>query len=107
MFKKKTDFHLSTTDGVTNVLQGIFGEGRELDTPFSDLDQTFSMVQSVAKEIMGTSVDSNTPLMSAGLDSLAATGFAQSLSTESKLELPSTVLFDHPTLDSIASLLST
>ena len=45
--------------------------------------------------------------MSAGLDSIAATEFAQILSNESKLELPSTMLFDHPTLDSIASFLST
>ena len=56
---------------------------------------------------MGTSVDSNTPLMSAGLDSIAATEFAQILSNEFKLELPPTLLFDHPTLDSVASLLST
>ena len=45
--------------------------------------------------------------MSAGLDSLAVTEFVQILSNESKLELPPTMLFDHPTLDSIASFLST
>ena len=67
MFKKKTDFHLSTTDGVTNVLQGIFGEGRELDTPFSDLDQTFSM-------------DEDTSFLAMGLKSSAVSGLSSKIS---------------------------
>ena len=56
---------------------------------------------------MGTAVEDNTPLLSAGLDSIAATEFAQILSNEIKLELGPTMLFDHPTLNSISSLLST
>ena len=41
MFKKKTDFGLSTEHGVTKLLQGIFGEGNEMDTPFNNLDGKF------------------------------------------------------------------
>ena len=63
------------------------------------------MVQSVAQESLGTAVEMNAPLMSAGLDSLAMVEFVNGLQRESGLELSPTTLFDHPTLDSISSFL--
>ncbi|MDA9173158.1 acyl carrier protein [bacterium] len=64
------------------------------------------MICSVAWEALGTQVDMITPLMSAGLDSLAATDFARTLSTSLGLDVSPTMLFDHPTLDSVVTFLS-
>ena len=63
------------------------------------------MVWSVAQESLGTAIETNAPLMSAGLDSIAAVEFVNVLQRESGLELSATTLFDHPTLDSISSFL--
>ncbi|MDA9173065.1 acyl carrier protein [bacterium] len=48
----------------------------------------------------------NKPLMSVGLDSLAAAEFANTVSNELGVALSAIALFDHPTLDSIASHLA-
>ena len=61
---------------------------------------------SVALEVLGTSIDMGAPLMSAGLDSLAAAAFVTSLSARLSAEIAATELFDHPTLSSIASFLA-
>ena len=44
--------------------------------------------------------------MSAGLDSLSAVEFTNALGTRFSMDLSPTVLYDHPTLDSLASFLS-
>ena len=46
------------------------------------------------------------PLMSAGLDSLAAAAFVTSLAARVSADIAPTELFDHPTLSSIASFLA-
>jgi acyl carrier protein len=60
----------------------------------------------VAREVMGTVIDTNAPLMSAGLDSLSATEFTNTLSERLNIEIQATALFDHPTLQSLADFLS-
>ena len=55
---------------------------------------------------LGTSVDTSASLMSAGMDSLAGVLIVQALSLESGVEISPTVLFDHPTLDSVTSFVS-
>jgi acyl carrier protein len=55
---------------------------------------------------MGTNIDTNVPLMSAGLDSIAATEFTSMLSERLGIEVEATALFDHPTLQSLADFLS-
>ena len=55
---------------------------------------------------MGTVIDANAPLMSAGLDSLSAVDFVSTLATKLELEIAPTALFDHPTINSLASFLS-
>jgi len=52
-------------------------------------------------------VELNAPLMSAGLDSLAAAAFASALAVALSVDIAPTELFDHPTLASIASFVST
>ena len=46
-------------------------------------------------------------LMSAGLDSLSVAELVSTLSTELKMNIAPTDLFDHPTLDSMVSYLAT
>ena len=52
----------------------------------------------VAREVMGTVVDTDAPLMSVGLDSLSATEYTSTLSTRLSIEIEATALFDYPTL---------
>ena len=55
------------------------------------------VVRSVAGELLGGNVDSDTPLMEAGLDSLAAVELRSRLAERLSLELPETLVFDFPT----------
>lgn len=56
-------------------------------------------------EVLGTEVPANAPLMSVGLDSIAAVEFTNAVSVETGITFSAIMLFDHPTLDSIASYL--
>ena len=56
--------------------------------------------------VLGTEVPTNAPLMSIGLDSIAAVEFTNAVSTELGMTFTAIMLFDHPTLDSIASYLA-
>ena len=56
-------------------------------------------------EALGTEVPTNAPLMSVGLDSIAAVEFTNAVSVETGITFSAIMLFDHPTLDSIASYL--
>jgi hypothetical protein len=60
----------------------------------------------VAYEVTGTAIDANVPLMSAGLDSLLAFEFVNTLAARLNMELNPTILFDHPTLEQLAEFLS-
>ncbi len=60
----------------------------------------------VAREVMGTVIDTEAPLMSAGLDSLSATEFTSMLSERLNIEIEATALFDYPTLQSLTGFLS-
>jgi NADPH:quinone reductase-like Zn-dependent oxidoreductase/3-oxoacyl-(acyl-carrier-protein) synthase/NAD(P)-dependent dehydrogenase (short-subunit alcohol dehydrogenase family)/SAM-dependent methyltransferase/acyl carrier protein len=55
------------------------------------------VLEMVRQTIGGTSVDPDAPLMEAGLDSLGATELRNSLQRVSASEIPSTIVFDHPT----------
>ena len=60
-------------------------------------------VRLVAQEILGFEVDMDAPLMSIGIDSLQASEFVNVLSAQLGTEISETDLFDHPTLNSIAT----
>jgi aryl carrier-like protein len=65
-------------------------------------------VKGAAMDLIGTeSLDGDTPLMEAGLDSLAAVEYGSILGKQfAAIQLPSTLMFDHPTTNMIAELLS-
>lgn len=56
-------------------------------------------------EALGTEVPTNAPLMSVGLDSIAAVEFTNAVSVETGITFSAIMLFDHPTLNSITSYL--
>lgn len=56
--------------------------------------------------MIGTTIAADAPLMSAGLDSIGATEFATSIGERLSTELSQTLLFDHPSLRSVATSLA-
>ena len=58
-------------------------------------------------EVHGSTLSMDTPLMSVGLDSIAATELTTILAEQLDTGLPQTVLFDHPTIRSVAGFVST
>lgn len=56
-------------------------------------------------EINGTLVSAHTSLMTAGLDSMGAAELSMRLNERLRTDLPSTLLFDHPSVHSIANSL--
>ena len=60
----------------------------------------------IASEVIGTTISADAPLMESGLDSISATELLQQMSERLDTELPQTLLFDHPTLESVADSLS-
>lgn len=72
-------------------------------SPPATRQSTQALVESVVQSTLGTMVDTGAALMSAGLDSLSVAELVSTLSTELKLDVAPTDLFDHPTLDSMAS----
>lgn len=66
-----------------------------------------AIVISCSAELLGTLVPTNAPLMAVGLDSIATTEFTSWLADHLGSPIPATMLFDHPTLDSVSRFLST
>ena len=72
----------------------------------SDVQDVLKVARDVARETTGAEIDTNAPLMSAGLDSISATEFIEALAAYFSVDLAPTILFDHPTLDSLADFIS-
>ena len=68
-------------------------------------DSLLQELTRIASDIIGTKVPIDSPLMSVGLDSIAATDFSTQISKLLDQELAQTLVFDHPTLQSIADAL--
>lgn len=65
-----------------------------------------TVISSCVQGLLGTILSANEPLMSAGLDSLAATELTNVISDSLGVEVSPVMLFDHPTLESITSILT-
>lgn len=70
------------------------------------LSALLSELQSMAASVLGTDVAPNQPLMEAGLDSLAAVELRNAVATRYQLDLPATLVFDHPTIAALAVFLA-
>ena len=62
-------------------------------------------ITQVATLLLGTLVSNDSPLMSAGLDSIGATEFARELGARLEVTFPPTILFDHPSVKAISCFL--
>merc|ERR1711972_524361 len=71
-------------------------------------EEILEQVKGAAMDLIGSdSLEGDTPLMEAGLDSLAAVEYGSILSKNFKgVDLPSTLMFDHPTTNMIAELIT-
>ena len=62
-------------------------------------------LKQIASEVINKDVSVDAPLMDAGLDSISATELLNKISAHLNTELSPTLLFDHPSLRSIANAL--
>ena len=62
-------------------------------------------LKQIASEVINKDVSVDAPLMDAGLDSISATELSNKISAHLDTELSPTLLFDHPSLRSIADAL--
>ena len=76
-----------------------------LVAPVVDTVDVKEAIRDVVCEVIGSSVGDDEPLMAAGLDSLASVEFKNALEAKFAISLPSTLIFDYPTIASIAGFL--
>ena len=91
-------------------------QARPVANPRSDAKQKMTSTRSsatllgelkqIASEVINKDVSVDAPLMDAGLDSISATELSNKISAHLNTELSPTLLFDHPSLRSIADALS-
>ena len=72
----------------------------------ADLASLQALVAEQVQTVLGSAVGGDDPLMAAGLDSLGATELQQSLADTLGMELPSTLVFDYPTVNAMAEFLT-
>merc|ERR1712013_908973 len=89
------------------VQQGGGGEAVEVYKGPS-AEEILEQVKGAAMDLIGSdTLEGDMPLMEAGLDSLAAVEYGSILSKNFKgVDLPSTLMFDHPTTNMIAELIT-
>ena len=68
-------------------------------------DSLIQELIAITATIIGSAISADAPLMSAGLDSIATTELSALMSERFNTELPQTLLFDHPSLQSVADFL--
>ena len=76
-----------------------------IQTPAISQEGVLRQVQAVLQSIVGESIGTGEPLMSAGLDSLGSVEFANVLSRQFRMQMPGTLVFDYPTLNAISTYL--
>jgi len=64
------------------------------------------LIQDAVQSVLGRAVDVDVPLMEAGLDSLGTVELKNALESTCGIELPSTLVFDYPTVGALATHLS-
>ena len=70
------------------------------------LESLQALVAEQVQAVLGNTVGGDDPLMAAGLDSLGSTELQQSLADALGVELPSTLVFDYPTVNAMAEFLA-
>ena len=65
-----------------------------------------TVINDAVRAVLGTTVEPTQPLMAAGMDSLSSVEFRNGLEARVGVELPSTVVFDYPTVEAMAAFLA-
>jgi acyl carrier protein len=63
-------------------------------------------VQEAVRSVLGGDISPDQPLMAAGLDSLSSVEFRNSLESKLGVDLPTTLVFDYPTMGAIVEFLA-
>ena len=82
------------------------GAAKQKLTRTRSSDTLLGELQQFASEVINKDVSVDAPLMDAGLDSISATELSNKISAHLDTEFSPTLLFDHPSLRSIADALS-
>jgi len=69
-------------------------------------DAVVDQVHESVKSVLGSAVGADDALMAAGLDSLGSVELKNALERRSGIELPSTLVFDYPTVNALAGFLA-
>ncbi len=71
------------------------------------MDEIRREVNGALVDVLGTTLGPDVPLMAGGLDSLGAVEYVNLVGRRLHLQLPSTLVFDHPTSEAVAAYLAT
>lgn len=77
----------------------------QLEEAALDFSAAVAAISDTFLRVQGTTVAMDTPLMAAGLDSIATAEMASVLAQQFHVDLPQTALFDHPTSGAVASFI--
>ena len=106
------DLATSTSASATAVatadqdpLQPTSAANTSMKTTALSQDVVVGQVQAALQSIVGESIGTEEPLMSAGLDSLGSVEFANVLSRQFGMQMPGTLVFDYPTVNAISAYL--
>ena len=106
-FYSEVNSTLSNQDLDPGNQQKDFGSYNQMVGGKGDLHIDISkVVHDVLGSIIGVPVDEKAPLLSLGLDSLAASEVHSAFERKFGISLPSTLVFDHPTVNSIVQLIN-
>jgi NADPH:quinone reductase-like Zn-dependent oxidoreductase/3-oxoacyl-(acyl-carrier-protein) synthase/acyl carrier protein len=97
------------TASATRLNEGSSSTAGVISSPVTaavDVVVVHSNVQDAVSRILGSVVSASQPLMAAGLDSLGVVELRNSLEGSFGMQLPSTLVFDYPTVDSISEFLA-
>ena len=74
--------------------------------PQHSVEDLKALVHGVIEDVINARIGDDEPLMAAGLDSLASVEFKNALESKVSMSLPSTLIFDFPTVADVAKLLA-
>lgn len=104
--KALSEFIMSSQPEVEGPSTGAAFPSKEIRTRVHQ-DKVEILLLSIIQGVSGVHVDVNTPLVEAGIDSIAAVELRQAISERWSVDLPVTAIYDYPTISVLAAYLAT